>query len=83
MAALDNSSGKYKGSKKSRQVNQHAKAAMMVAVDHQRRGNEQSQQYYDKKRSAGKRHNQAIRSLGRHLTRVIFKMLNDNRDYFV
>ena len=83
MAALDNSSGKHKGSKKSKQVNRHAKAAMMVAVDHQRRGNEQSQRYYDKKRLEGKKHNQAIRSLGRHLTRVIFNMLKDDRDYYV
>lgn len=83
MAALDNSSGKHKGSKKSKQVNRHAKAAMMIAVDHQRRGNEQSQRYYDKKRLEGKKHNQAIRSLGRHLTRVIFKMLKDDRDYYV
>ncbi len=56
---------------------------MMVAVDHQRRGNEQSQRYYDKKKLEGKKHNQAIRSLGRHLTRVIFKMLKDDRDYYV
>lgn len=83
MAALDNSSGKYKGSKKSKQVNQHAKAAMMTAVDHQKRGSEQSQRYYDKKRLEGKKHNQAIRSLGRHLTRVIFKMLKEERDYYV
>lgn len=83
MAALDNSSGKYKGSKRSKQVNRHAKGAMMVAVDHQRRGNEQSQRYYEKKRLEGKKHNQAIRSLGRHLSRVIFKMLKDDRDYYV
>jgi transposase len=83
MAVLDNSSGKYKGSKSAKQVNSHAKAAMMVAVDHHRRSNEQSQQYYEKKRLEGKKHNQAIRSLGRHLTRVIFNMLKDDRDYYV
>ena len=83
MAALDNSSGKYQGSKRSKQVNRHAKAAMMVAVDRQRKGSEQSQQYYEKKRLEGKKHNQAIRSLGRHLTRVIFKMLTEDRDYYV
>ena len=77
MAALDNSSGKYKGSKQSKQVNRHAKAAMMTMVDHHRRGNEESQRYYEKKRAEGKKHNQAIRSLGRHLTRVIFKMLRN------
>jgi transposase len=83
MAALDNSSGNYKGSKRPKQVNQHAKAAMMTAVDHQRRSNAQSQKYYEKKRLEGKKHNQAIRSLGRHLTRVIYKMLKENRDYYV
>ena len=62
MAALDNSSGKYQGSKRSRQVNQHAKAAMMSAVGHQRKGGEESQCYYEKKRKEGKTHNQAIRS---------------------
>jgi transposase len=83
MAVLDNSSGKHKGSKNAKQVNSHAKAAMMAAVDHHRRSSEQSQQYYEKKRLEGKRHNQAIRSLGRHLTRVIFNMLKDDRDYYV
>ena len=83
MAALDNSSGKHKGSKTSKQVNRHAKRAMMTAVDHQRRGSEQSQRYYEKKRLEGKKHNQAIRSLGRHLTRVIYKMLKNDRDYYV
>lgn len=83
MAALDNSSGLYNGSKRSKQVNRHAKTAMMSAVDHHRRHNEQSQRYYDKKRKEGKKHNQAIRSLGRHLARVIFNMLKNNRDYYV
>lgn len=83
MVALDNSSGKYKGSKVSKQVNTHAKRAMMVAVDRHRSGNEQSNDYYKKKRFEGKKHNQAVRSLGRHIARVIFKMLTENRDYYV
>jgi len=83
MAALDNSSGKYKGSKASKQVNRNAKMAMMAAVDHNRRRVEQSEKYYDKKRLEGKKHNQAIRSLGRHLTRVIYKMLKEDRDYYI
>jgi len=83
MAALDNSSGKYKGSKASKQVNRNAKMAMMAAVDHNRRRIEQSEKYYDKKRLEGKKHNQAIRSLGRHLTRVIYKMLKEDRDYYI
>jgi transposase len=81
MSALDNSSGLYKGSKTPKQVNQRIKRAMMTAVDRHRCHVAESQKYYDKKRAEGKKHNQAIRSLGRHLARVIFKMLKENRVY--
>jgi len=81
MAALDNSSGKFRGSKAPKHVNARAKAAMMAAVDHHRKWVPQSQRYYEKKRAQGKRHNQAIRALGRHLCRVIFKMLSQERPY--
>ena len=81
MATLDNNSGKYRGSKAPKHVNARAKAAMMVAVDHHRKRVPQSQRYYEKKRVEGKRHNQAIRALGRHLCRVIFKMLIQERPY--
>ena len=81
MAPLDNNSGKHSGIKKCQQVNSHAKSAMMNAVDHHRRYVEESKKYYEKKRAEGKKHNQAIRSLGRHLVRVIYKMLRDDRNY--
>jgi len=81
MATLDHSSGKYHGSKPPRHVNARAKAAMMIAIDHHRKLVPQSQRYYEKKRAQGKRHNQAIRALGRHLCRVIFKMLTQDRSY--
>jgi transposase len=81
MASLDNSSGKFRGSKAPKHVNTRAKAAMMAAVDHHRKRVPQSQRYYEKKRAEGKRHNQAIRALGRHLCRVIFKMLTEERPY--
>lgn len=81
MANLDNSSGKQKGSKPPRQVNSRAKAAMMIAVDRHRKKVPQSQRYYEKKRAEGKKHNQAVRALGRHLCRVIFKMLKEDRGY--
>ena len=81
MATLDNSSGKYRGSKPPKHVNARAKAAMMTAIDHHRKWVPQSQRYYEKKRAEGKRHNQAIRALGRHLCRVIFKMLSQERLY--
>ena len=83
MATLDNSSGKYRGSKAPKHVNARAKAAMMTAVDHHRKLVPQSQRYYEKKRAEGKRHNQAIRALGRHLCRVIFKMLTQERPYWI
>jgi transposase len=83
MSNLDNSSGKHKGSKAPKQVNERAKAAMMIAVDRHRKPVVQSQKYYEKKRAEGKKHNQAVRALGRHLCRVIFKMLKENRGYFL
>jgi len=81
MAALDNCSGHYKGSKQPKHVNTRAKAAMMIAVDRHRKNVPESQRYYEKKRTEGKKHNQAIRALGRHLCRVIYKMLKDERAY--
>lgn len=81
MAALDNSSGQYHGTKAPRQVNRRAKAAMMVAVDRHRKYVPASQRYYEKKRAEGKGHNQAVRALGRHLCRIIFKMFKEQRAY--
>lgn len=81
MSNLDNSSGKHNGSKTPKHVNTRAKAAMMIAVDRHRKSVPESQRYYEKKRAEGKKHNQAIRALGRHLCRVIFKMLKEERAY--
>ena len=81
MAALDNSSGTYRGAKTPRQVNTHAKAAMMIAVDRHRKQIPASQHYYLKKRAQGKGHNQAIRALGRHLVRVMWSLIKQKRDY--
>ena len=81
MAALDNSSGQYQGTKTPRQINRRAKTAMMVAVDRHRKQVPASQRYYEKKRAEGKGHNQAIRALGRHLCRILFKMFKEQRPY--
>ena len=81
MANLDRSSGQTRGSKAPRHVNRRAKTAMMTATDRHRKQVPQSQRYYEKKRAEGKTHNQAVRALGRHLCRVIFKMLATNRPY--
>jgi transposase len=81
MATLDNSSGTRQSSKPPKQVNARAKATMMIAVDRHRKQVPESQHYYEKKRHEGKSHNQAIRALGRHLCRIIYKMLTDERLY--
>ena len=81
MATLDSSSGTRQGSKPPRQVNTRAKATMMIAVDRHRKQVPESQRYYEKKRRQGKSHNQAIRALGRHLCRIIYKMLITERLY--
>jgi len=83
MAVLDNKSGKYQGTRTPRNVNFRAKAAMLVGVDHHMKLNPESRKYYEKKRSEGKKHNQALRSLGRHMTRVIWSMVKNDRDYEV
>jgi len=69
------------GSKRPRQVNTRAKAAMMIAVARHAQQVAVSRAYYEKKRAQGKTHNQAIRALGRQLVRVIWSMLKQHRDY--
>lgn len=81
MSPLSKESGKKKGARGTKHVNRGAKAVMMTCVDRHRKCVPQSQQYYDKKRAEGKTHNQAIRALGRQLSRVIFRMLKDDKDY--
>jgi hypothetical protein len=81
MSNLENSSGKRQGSKPPRKVNRRAKAAMMTAIDRHRKSVPESQRYYEKKRAQGKTHNQAIRALRRHLCRIIYKMLKEEREY--
>jgi transposase len=81
MAVLDKSSGKHVGTKNPRNVNTRAKAAMMVVVARHVEQVPEAKKYYDKKRSEGKKHNQALRSLGRHLVRVIWSMIMQKRGY--
>ena len=79
MTNLDNSSEKRKGSKRSISTNRHAKAAMTTAVMKHAQHTEESKKYLDKKKAEGKHCLQAIRSLGRHLVRVVWKMIQENR----
>lgn len=81
MTRLDNSSGNYTGTKNTRQVNAHGRAAMMTAAARHIDYTPQSKRYYDKKIAEGKSHNQAVRAFARHLVRVIWSMLKHERDY--
>ena len=81
MANLDNSSGKQKGSKRNLATNRHAKNAMIAATMKHVMYTDESKKYLKKKISEGKRYQQAIRSIGRHLVRVIWSIIQNNRSY--
>ncbi len=81
MTNLDNSSGKQKGSKRNLATNRHAKNAMITATMKHVMYTDESKKYLKKKISEGKRYQQAIRSIGRHLVRVIWSMIKNDRSY--
>jgi transposase len=81
MAPLDNSSGRRKGTRHAKQVNIRARTAMMTAMNRHILRVGESEQYYRKKRNEGKKHNQAIRSLGRHMVRVLWSMIRNGHFY--
>lgn len=81
MAPLDNSSGRRKGTRHAKQVNKRARIAMMTALTRHIRRVDESERYYRKKRDEGKKHNQAIRSLGRHMVRVLWSMVKNDHFY--
>ena len=83
MAPLTNSSGMFQGCKRPRQVNRHAKFAMVTAAARHLEQVPQSMRYYAKKRAEGKKHNQAVRCIGRQLVRIIWSMVKHGRDYQV
>ena len=78
---LDNSSGKYQGTRRSIATNRRAKAAITNGAALHARYVEESNIYLNKKISEGKKHQQAVRSLARHLTRVLWNMLTQGREY--
>ena len=78
---LDKSSGKQKGSKTNKASNRHAKIAILTATRLHAMRVKESKDYLDKKIKEGKKYQQAIRSLARHLVRVIWKMIVEDRDY--
>ena len=62
-------------------TNIRVKKALIAALGQHIRRVEKSKSYYDKKRQEGKKHNPALRSLGRHMIRVIWRMIKKKEDY--
>jgi transposase len=83
MAPVDHSSGKSIRARAPKHVNVQAKMALMAALAKHIQIMPEAQQYYQKKRTEGKKHNQAVRAFGRHMVRVIWNMIKKNRDYQV
>ena len=81
MAILDNSSGKMSGAGAPRQANTRAKAAMMVAIARHIAHVAWSKICHDNKRTQVKKHNQAIRALGRQMVHVIWALVKSGRKY--
>jgi len=81
VAPLDRSSGKRVGAKLPRQINPRARDALIIAMVHHMHAVPTSRAFYDRKRLEGKTHMQALRALARHVVRILFRMLSDNRDY--
>jgi transposase len=80
-APLDNSSGKRSSSKVPRQINFRARDALMIATVHHIAAVPASKAYFEKKRAAGKTHQQAVRATARILAKVLFSMLKHGKDY--
>ncbi len=81
MAPLDHSSGVVQRSQRPKCVNTRCQTALMTCLVRHMAKVPESRLYYDRKRKQGKTHNQAVRALGRHMVRVIWRMLKDERDY--
>lgn len=81
VAPLDRSSGKRTGAKLPRQINPRARDALIIAMVHHMQAVPTSRAFYDRKRVEGKTHMQALRALARHMARILFSMLANNRDY--
>jgi transposase len=81
MTNLDNSSGNYRGSKLNISTSKQAKMTMITATMKHTQHVEESKRYLEKKKAEGKKYQQAIRSIERHLVRVIWSMIQQDRAY--
>lgn len=83
VGCINNDSGKRKMAKAVFKSNKICKSAMVELAGCTIKCVNESRRYYNKKRNEGKKHNHALRCLARQMTKVIFKLLTEDRDYYV
>ena len=83
VACIEDSSGKRKQTKAVFKANKICKETMIRIAGCTIPRIAESQRYYTKKRKEGKKHNHALRCLARQMIKVIFKLLVEDRNYYV
>jgi transposase len=83
VGCVDDDSGKRKVAKAVFKANKICKQTMITIAGCTIRLNAESRRYYAKKRNEGKSHNHALRCLARQMIKVIFKLLVEDRNYYV
>jgi transposase len=83
VGCVDDDSGKRKVAKAVFKANKICKQTMITLAGCTIRSCPESRRYYRKKRDEGKNHNHALRCLARQMIKVIFRLLTENRNYYV
>jgi transposase len=83
VGCINDDSGKRKVARAVFKANKICKQTMVTLAGCTIRFCPESRRYYRKKRDEGKGHNHALRCLARQLIKVIFRLLTENRDYYV
>lgn len=83
IACINDDSGKTQRTRPVFKANYICKNTMVAIAGCTIRNINECKIYYEKKRSEGKKHNHALRCLARQLIKVIFKMLKEDRDYYL
>lgn len=83
VACIDNDSGKRKQARTVFKANKICKDTMIKIAGCTIRSITESYIYYSKKRREGKKHNHALRCLARQMIKVIFRLLVEDRNYYV
>ncbi len=82
VGCVDDDSGKRKRTKVVYKANKICKTTMIEIAGCTIRYISESRSYYAKKRREGKEHNHALRCLARHMIKVIFRLLLEDRNYY-